>query len=294
MQKPSKVVKYSQTGTYSTTKDGEAVIISSWYNFAGDTYTIIPDPEEPDHGSGEEGEDSGGETEETIGSVAELIQNYNDEVYQALNASLLDDAGRRIYGRSFKAENLVGMKWDLGTSNTISEIKLISTYKLTSQDNEFTIATIKLTSPINVENLEKDNILNQVQSLANISECNRDYTFTYGINALNGHEELYKAIFAACGHELTAGSTILFSDMGHILDSTLNEAHGFKIAEITNDKVQEYTVRVKEASSDEGYINNLEKENGFIQTSQQSQTLSGNFVKEMAQKENKNLQQLKI
>lgn len=282
LQDPAKVVNYKQVETFPVKEEGQKTIISSEYDFASDTYTPAPvEPENPDHGGeGEEGE-GGGETEEKIGSIAELIQNYNDEVYAALNETFLNRAAQRFTGKNtINSEDIIEAKWDLGNNledTNLQEVKLIMTYK-DGDFNNYIIGTIKFKNALNLNSLNSDNINSSIKDNLTGASYIHDYSFMYKMEEQGTRNELVNAIFVACGHELTEGSTILFDDMGHILDSALNEAHGFKVAEITDRGVHEFTVRVKEALDDTGYINNLEKENGFIQSSQQSHKFSGNFV----------------
>lgn len=290
LQDPAKVVNYKQVETFPVKEEGQKTIISSEYDFASDTYTPAPvEPENPDQGGEGESGEGGGETEETIGSIAELIQNYNDEVYAALNETFLNRAAQRFTGKNtINSEDIIESKWDLGNNledTNLQEVKLIMTYIYGNGYNIYTIGTIEFKSAINLRECSKDDINQIINDSLMGAIYQTNYSFVYRVSDQSMHSDLVNAIFAACGHELTEGSTILFHDMGHILDSALNEAHGFKVAEITDKGVHEFTVRVKEALGDTGYINNLEEENGFIQSSQQSHKFSGNFVTKTEQKE---------
>ncbi len=281
MQKPSKVEDYAVVKTCAFKEEGQETIISSDYDFASDSYTHTPvEPENPDQGGEGESGEGGGETEEKIGGIAELIENYNDEVYAALNENLLPTAGRQIYGRRFDIDKIVEVKWDLGNSNLISEIKLISTYKQSATSSIFNISNIELEALVKIEDFKTKNIADQIRKLFKISSISQFYEFVYIIDSMQGRNELYEAIFAACGYELTEGSTRLFYDIGCATDGFggIGEAHEFKVTEITDTGVQEFTVRIRESSDDSGYIANIEKQGNFAILNQKSLTLSGNFI----------------
>ena len=284
LQKPSKVEDYAVVKICTFKEEGQETIISSDYDFAADTYTPTPvEPENPDQGGeGEEGE-GGGETEETIGSIAELIQNYNDEVYAALNDAFLLKAGRKIYDQTFKAEKVVEKYWDIGNEDIIKEIKLITTYESEPGNYVYGIGTIELANVINVNVISKDEIVKAITNSLTGATYTKDYTFGYTDSIQGTRNDLVNAIFAACGHELTDESTRLFIDNGYRVNEDIGESHQFRVAEIKDNGIYEYAIEIKESSSDNGYIQNIEK-NNFRILSQQSQTFSGNFVTKTEQK----------
>ena len=277
IQKPSKVEDYFVVKDYSTAEDGDATIISTSYNLANETFKNDEeekppvDPEKPDPPV----------EEEKIESIQDLLKDeYSQQVYQALNENALNKAGRKIFGQTFKADKIVESSWDIGNEDIINEIKLVTTYENNPDSYFYGIGTITLASPINVKELSKNEIAQSITYSLSDATYTKDYTFNYTNSIQGTRDELVKAIFAACGHDLTKGSTRLFYDVGPSTDGYggIKVAHGFKVAEVTDTGVQEYTIRVAEAANDDGYCKNLEKESQFAIVSQKSTTLSGNFV----------------
>ena len=66
------------------------------------------------------------------------------------------------------------------------------------------------------------------------------------------------AIFTANGIEKTQGAVRLFTQSGTYTDTDFGRANDWTVVEITNSGVKEITVKVKEASSDKGYEDNVD------------------------------------
>lgn len=205
-----------------------------------------------------------------------------------MNENALVKAGRTIFTRTFSADKVVEAHWDIGNEDIINEIKLITTYESEPDNYVYGIGTITLANPINVKEISKDEIESTIKNSLKDATYSKDYSFGYLVSLQKEKANLTNEIFKACGHDLINNNSIrLIVDNGYKTDGlgVSGETHEFKVAEITDQGVQEYTIRVTESSNDNGYIENLKKEGNFAILSQKSSTLSGNFVKEMAQKE---------
>lgn len=286
LNNPNKVFSYEEANLYEVTPEGSALIISEEYNFSQDTYPA--DPQVPEEGG--EGEGGGGENppeesgddkqEQHFNSVAQLIAACNDQLFEALDNTFLTRIGRAVYGQTFNAEQLVEHKWDLGNIEQISQIKFTGTYKDTSNSFAYGIGTIELASAITIDDLTKDNIEATFKGALIVANYTENYTLGYAKSIQGTRDSLVEAIFAACGHNLTEDSTRLFLDRGHKTDGVgyKGEAREFIVAEITDKGVNEFTIRVKNSSNDDEYIENLKKEGNYAVVGQESETLSGNFV----------------
>ncbi len=227
-----------------------------------------------DIGSGENPPEE--EKPKYVESIRDLIENYSDVVYSALVDNFLESAGKSAFGsRTFNAENLISVTWDIGTSDTISEIKFVATYSNSDTDYTYGVSSIKLNDTINVKDLNKDNIVSTIKN--STATTVRYYTFRFDPTIQEGRAELTKAICDKVFGE-NASATRFIVDNGYKLDNTLNEAREFKVVEITNTGIQEISIRIKDASTDEGYIANLENQSNYRTFDEKSYTLSGNKI----------------
>ncbi len=215
--------------------------------------------------------------EDKIESIQDLIGKYSNVVYDALNDNFLESAGKSAFGsRTFKAENLVSVTWDIGTSDTISEIKFIATYANSDTDYTYGVSSIKLNDTINVKDLNKDNIVSTINN--STATTVRDYTFRFDPSIQDERAELTNAI---CDKVFETNGTVInryIVDNGYKVDNTLNESREYKVVEITENGIEEISIRIKDASDDNGYISNLENTSNYRTFDKNSYKLSGNKV----------------
>ncbi len=291
LDNPNKVFAYEETATYAVKQDGQATLYSTSYSLADETFKQSPtvDPsnpeKDPDDPSNPEKDPDTPVTPvdpetDKIEKVEDLTKGeVAQTVYSALNNTFLNQIGKTVFGKAFNAEKLIESKWDLGESDQINQIKFAATYESGTDNYVYGIGTITLASSIDVKNLTKDNI-NETISKSTASNYNRDYNFGYTKSIQGTRDSLVEAIFGACEHNLTEGSTRLFIDNGAATDGVggINQAREFKVAEITDKGVNEFTVRVQKSSDDNEYVTNLGIEGNYVVINQKSEMFSGNFV----------------
>lgn len=212
-------------------------------------------------------------------NVTEAINDYKQEILTALDTHLLETAGKKGYGRTFDASKLVDVTWDIGSGETISEIKMISYYSKSETSKAYNVSTIKLETPINVNTLTKNNIDSIIAQVKCTAETN--YTFQYDPTIQGTRDELVNSIFEAYGmdKECPEGAVRYFVDQGTTLDSTLEaEANGFVLVEISENGIKEFAVRIKTSSNDEGFITKLSNKENYRFYDEKSCTMEGNKI----------------
>lgn len=210
-----------------------------------------------------------------VKSITDLVENYSDIVYSALNDTFLESAGKSAFGsRVFNAENIVSVSWDVGTSDTISEIKFVATYANSDTDYTYGISSIQLNETIKIQDLNKDNITSTINN--STANAVRGYTFRYDPTIQSDRADLTKAICDKLFGE-NESATRYIVDVTSTLD-TMGEARQFKVIEITNVDVKENTINIKSSSNDEGYIANLENPSYYRTVNENYYTLSGNKI----------------
>lgn len=215
--------------------------------------------------------------EKNVESIDELVTNYSDEVYTALDNYYLESIGKAIFTEYFYNKyELIDATWDIGNSDNITEIKLLGKYAKSDASMTLALGTITLQDSINVKDINENNLNEIFENAANNATYKSTYTFQYNPQIQGTRDELVDAIFSACGIEKTEGATRLFIDSGTTVDTELaSEAHIFKVVEITDTGIKEFSLNIKEASNDTGYIKNLQNSSNFKIHDEKSYEVNG-------------------
>ncbi|MDE6605321.1 MAG: hypothetical protein K2K85_04775 [Clostridia bacterium] len=228
-----------------------------------------------DIGSGENPPEE--EKPKYVESIRDLIENYSEIVYSALNDYYLESIGRECIGRTFNTSKVLSVSWDIGNSDKISKIDLIMIYENVNNYENIIVSSADFDSQINVKELKVEDIANVLQNKIDSTLYTSQYFFTYNTTIQFDRANLTKAICDKVFGE-NASATRYIVDNGYKVDNTLNEAREFKVVEITNTGIQEISIRIKDASTDEGYIANLENPSYYRTFDEKSYTLSGNKI----------------
>lgn len=211
-----------------------------------------------------------------VKSITDLVENYSDIVYSALNDCYLEVIGLDCLGRSFKTSKVLSTQWDIGNSDEISKIDLIMRYQADNSFERYIICTANFDTDINVKELNADNIRDTFQNKVDDMTSSQSYSFTYDTTIQCDRADLTKAICDKVFGE-NESATRYIVDNGYKVDNTLGmEAREFKVVEITDTGVQEIGIRIKNSLSDDVYTANLENSSYYRTFNEKSYTLSGN------------------
>lgn len=217
-----------------------------------------PGNEGGEHGN--EGGQGGEQKEETpISSISELATTYSAEMKQALNGAFKD----KIYAKSFEflsnldEKNIMESTWDIGNSNEISEIKLMTTYHNTNGNIIINVGKVSLKQSINVSDLTKEN-LNQKFSEVKFSTSSL-YDFSYNPSIQQQKSDVMNAIFDEMGMGLKkeddAIRLVKFDTFQ--IDPELEANAGFyTVVEINKNGIIEFSINIK-GDNDKECITNL-------------------------------------
>lgn len=221
--------------------------------------------------------------EDKINNLDELISDYSDVVYNSLNSNCLETIGRNCLGRTFKTSKVLSTSWDLGNSDVISKIDLIMKYQADSITERYIVCSANLTTPINVKDLNKDNIASTFQNKTNNMTSSQSYSFMYNTSIQAERADLTNAICNKVFGE-NNNATRYIVDNGVKVDNTLGmEVRQFKVAQITDNGIKETSIRIKNASSDAQFVTNLQNSTNYYTFEQKTYNLSGNKVQENSQ-----------
>ena len=247
---------------------------------SGEVPSGEPSPDLPS-GEIESGETGSGEQPPEpvyVKSITDLIENYSDIVYSALNDYYLESIGRECMGRTFNTSKVLSVSWDIGNSDEISKIDLIIRYLADPITERYIICTANFDTDINVRELNKDNIRDTFQSKVDAMTSSQSYSFMYDTTIQSDRANLTKAICDKVFGE-NESATRYIVDRGYTgTDNILGEVHNFDVIEITDKVIKETHITIKNASSEEGFIANLENESYYYIHDDKSYTLSGNKI----------------
>lgn len=219
-------------------------------------------------------------------NVNEAIKDYNASISAALDTHFLQKAGKVLFGRKHDSSLIKNITWDIGTGETISEIKMIAYYVENETDTIYGVSKITLASPIKVKELTKDTLDSVLASASESATFTSEYTFGFNSQIQGTRTELINAIFEAYGmsKECPEGAVRYYIDNGVSIDSKLeSEANTFKVVEIQNDKVTEFSISIKNADSDEALIEKLKDSSNYRIAGEKSCTMEGEKISNKSQ-----------
>lgn len=210
-------------------------------------------------------------------NVEEAVKDFSQEITTALDTYFLEKAGKTCFTRTFDASKIGYVTWDIGNSDSISEIKFICSYVKGEQSTFFSTATITLANPIDVKTLTRENMNNIFASAFESAKFKAEYSYGYNPQIQGTRDDLVNAIFEAYGmsKECPENAVRYFIDHGDTLDSVVGEARRITVVEICDNKVTEFTVRIKSANSDEEYIEKLKSNENYRITGEESYSMDG-------------------
>lgn len=213
-------------------------------------------------------------------NVDEAIKDYNLEIANALGTHFLPVVGKKAYGSTFDADKLESYSWDIGDGETISQIKLISNYDRYEDSNMIVVENVNLKNPIVIKELTKENIDQTFASSIEEAEFEKEYVTAYNPQIQGTRDALVNAIFKAYGHseECPEGAVRYFVDDGSTLDSDVGESHRFKVIEITDSGIKQFTILIKSSLSDEEYISKLSNNENYLIFDEKSCEMTGKKI----------------
>lgn len=217
-------------------------------------------------------------------NVNELVADYSDELTSALDTHFLEKAGKSCFTRTFDASKLLEYSWDLGEGESISQIKFIAYYKLNERDKTFAVSRIDLETPISIKELTKSKIDNALANASEKASLTREYFLSYNPQIQGTRDDLINAIFEAHGYtnECPEGGVRYFIDQGSAVDSILqSQVNAFKVIQIQNDNVIEFSINIKISAKDEGYIEKLKNKENYKIYDEKSCEMTGIKIKKV-------------
>lgn len=187
-------------------------------------------------------------------TVEELAQMYPEEVNKTLTDRFLAAALKESRFSSLDAALVHDAKWIMQGGKEVTDVDFVFHYG-EGDSQAYYVINLAFISPITIEDL-----LNNSETLKNISSTRtQKYSFGYDISSQGTRDELMNAIFKANGMSETCpeGAVRLFKDNGAHLDTEMGQVQDFIVVEIYNGKINQFGIRIKRASSDDVYINNL-------------------------------------
>lgn len=215
--------------------------------------------------------------EEKIESIQQLFEEYSAEVNEGLSEGynyLIEHViPKTILG--YDASNNIDSKWDFtcDANGNISKINFITTYMSNEKMNTLIISSITLKNPIKINDLNENNIVESFNNATENASYKLEYNFTYDHKIQEENQTLATAIFEAEGINEKNSIKYIYQ-RGNITNSQLGEVRQYNVVQVTDNGVQEFNILIKNSSSIEGLIENLQNKNYLI-TADNSYNLGG-------------------
>ena len=204
------------------------------------------------------------EQDSYVGTFENLIDKHFEEMENFLNESYYQK-----FVDAIKKNNLLvtdeskfeGKEWSFGVdeNNNINKINFTTYYNRSNTSKLILVYSATLDNAINLETVKDNELLNTFEQAS--SKFKQEYSIPINPTIQEEKKELTDAIFEKVGVEDT-GARRYIVDKGHtISDSTLKESNEFQVVEVNNLKIVEYYVRIKDASTDKGFIEQLNNGN---------------------------------
>lgn len=211
-------------------------------------------------------------------NVDEAVNDYSAEITSALDKNFLEAAGKKCFGRIFDSTKLTNVTWDIGNGETITEIKMIMNYQTSEQNIYYAIEKITLAKAIDVKTITKGNIDEIFASAITGATYSQDYIVSYIPQEQGTRNDLINAIFEAYGmtKECPEGAVRYYIDKGSFVDITLKtETNRFKVIQISEEGVTEFSISIKNSFSDSEFIENLKNSGNYRLYDEKSYTMDG-------------------
>lgn len=233
------------------------------------------------------------EKEDKIGSIENLLENYSEEVEQALNENYYDEVVNKTIKNSiprFDESKLSIGNWDFecDENNNITKVNLLSYYDTANNMKTLFVSSITLKTPISLSEMTEENISELFENSATNADYKVEYLLSYETDIQETRVELRNAIFDALGVEDTGATRFIVDQGGSIVDPKFGDARLFKVVEISNNKIEQYEISIASSTSDEGLIRNL-LQNGIYMYNNNSYDLGGYTLNQEKEKESERI-----
>lgn len=206
-------------------------------------------------------------------SVEDLIENYSDSVHTVLNNCFYPVATSEIFGRTYDESKLVDAEWRIiSEENSVTGLMFITDYENMTNNIIHTTTSINLSESIDIVEFVNEDAYTTFSTVAENSTYTREHSFGYIKDQHGTRNDLANAIFEAKGMGLEApeGAERYLVESSAYLDEVLHESRIFKLYQVEDDNVTEFTLFIKEKSSDELYIEALNDASNYYFTSEKS------------------------
>jgi len=213
-------------------------------------------------------------------NVDEAIKDFNTEIASALDQHFLSVVGKDAFGKSFDKTKIQSYSWDIGTGDNIDQVKFIATYNRFTDSTIYVVYNIDIKKPIIIKDLTKNNIDHEFLNAIENATISQEYFVSYATQIQGTRDKLVNSIFEAYGmsKECPEGAVRYYIAQGATIDATLGESHAFKVVEISENSVKEFSIRIKTSSSDEEFVSKLSDQGNYRIYDEKSCVMEGSKI----------------
>lgn len=245
----------------------------------GDTSTIAQDiADEIEQNLGEDVVEIDEYERETFAptTVADLAADYATAVNSTFNSRFLTEALKLSRFLSLDASLVHDAKWILNGDKQVESIDFAFHYG-EGDSQAYYVVNLALSNPLTI-----DDVIKNADSLADVTTTKtQKYYIDYTQSVQGTRDELMNAIFKANGMsaECPSGATRLIVDVSDGMGVTISgEIHKFRVCEIREDGISEFTINIKKSNNDSEYITKLSGRSNYEILEEKSANLAGEDV----------------
>ena len=206
-------------------------------------------------------------------TVADLVADYGDTVNKVLNEKCFEKIINSCFTTGYDESKLIKADWVLEGDKEITSVSLLVHYKSSNSTSTYRFGKAELENNVTIE----DFIAGQNIKIASVSN---DYSLSYKTAVQGTRDDLVNAIFEANGmsKECPEGATRLIVDKGYALDGDIGESNGFQLVQIEDNKITEFTIRIKQSDNDNDYISKLINSSNYQISGTNTIKIEGEFL----------------
>ena len=214
-------------------------------------------------------------------TVADLVADYGDTVNEVMNKYFINKIAKGIVGNKYDLSKIQDAKWIFKGGDEISDVRFVFTYNGSETKSTQYVGKVTFSTPLKMEHIL--NPEQNIETLNNICDGMQSYStfsFVYTTAEQGTRDALVNAIFEANGmsKECPEGATRLIVDKGYALDGDIGESNGFQLVQIEDNKITEFTIRIKQSDNDNDYISKLINSSNYQISGTNTIKIEGEFL----------------
>lgn len=182
----------------------------------------------------------------------------NEQILNLFNEKIAMEAAKKCMGEfvTITETNYSVVNWYITKDNkTIKSANVLCKYLRSEISNTIILCNVTFSKPLTPQNIQNEEI--ETPTYKSI------YSKIFNPQIQEQHTALTNAICDTLFGAKTGATRYIIDNGNDALDPTLGNSTAFTVIEITDMEIREKSIKIKYASTDEGYIENLKDETNY-------------------------------